>query len=341
MANVVKSEGLVLSYEYNGGVYPMACAKGGSLSVSNDMLELAPKTNNKFKEFISNRKSWTVSGSGLVKLDATNMHSFDLFDSFITGEDINPYKQYVIKAETRTNLVDFSAIPTTVVPYAGTSTQILWENDEQNSPFLDGDLYIDVNSVNVVTATTDSSGTYNVNGWDVITAYTTFSTTWSGSGYFRLYVYNQTDGVMLFNQMVANPTAFTTVSTYTFNAEAGTGSIMLTMDIIDDANNYLAYYGECLINQLTIDSTIGDFPSYSYSLQGTGPLVKISENDTYTVSSGKITGRDTSTYKLLAIGYGGAWYYNYQVTEPSAGVFEISLGTALNGTSVKAIYKAI
>jgi len=59
------------------------------------------------------------------------------------------------------------------------------------------------------------------------------------------------------------------------------------------------------------------------------------------IACGKITGRDTAVYKLVAIGYGGKWYYNYVVTSPSAGVYEITMGTSLNGTSVKAIYKTL
>lgn len=113
------------------------------------------------------------------------------------------------------------------------------------------------------------------------------------------------------------------------------------LDMIDASNNYKAYTFNCYISSLTLDSTPGDFASYSYSLQGTSAMTEITISDTATVSSSTITGRDTATYKLLAIGYGGAWYYNYSVSNPSPGVFEINLGTSLNGTSVKAIYKAL
>jgi hypothetical protein len=113
------------------------------------------------------------------------------------------------------------------------------------------------------------------------------------------------------------------------------------IDIIDPQNNYYAYEMSCYITELSLESAFGANPSYTFSLQGTGPLTQITENDTYTVASGKITGRNPALYKLVAIGYGGKWYYNYVVTSPSAGVYEITMGTSLNGTSVKAIYKTL
>jgi hypothetical protein len=68
-------------------------------------------------------------------------------------------------------------------------------------------------------------------------------------------------------------------------------------------------------------------------LQVTGGFTELTVVDTYTVSSGTITGRSTSTHKLVAVGYGGKWYYNYSVVGTT-----ITLGTALNGTSVVAAY---
>jgi hypothetical protein len=56
------------------------------------------------------------------------------------------------------------------------------------------------------------------------------------------------------------------------------------------------------------------------------------------VSSGKITARSTASWKLVAVGIEGSWYYNYSVTNEGGGVFSISFGTAYNGKSVKAAY---
>jgi hypothetical protein len=341
MADAVKTEGLVLAYQYNGYIYPLACTKDSSIEMTSDFLELAPKTNHIFREYIPNRKTFTISGSGLVKLAETSKHPFDFFNDFILGFDIQPNKQYVVKAETRENLVDFTAIPTNTVAYNGNNSQILWTNYELPSPFLDSDLFIDVNTVNVLTSTSNQSGVLDVNGGDLITIYTKFFTAWAASGYYRLYIYNQTDGTMLYNTTVANPTIGTTVHTHTYNALGGEGKFTSYLDIIDSSNNYVSYSMDCFINSLNLDTTYGSTPSYSFSLQGTGPMVKLTESDTYTVASGKITGRNTTTHKLVAIGYGGAWYYNYAVTNPSAGVYEIIMSTALNGVSVKAVYKTL
>jgi hypothetical protein len=206
MADIVKTEGLVLAINDGTNIYPFACAKNATLTITSDFLELAPKTNAVFREYIPNRKGYTLGGTGLVKLVESTKQAFGFFNDFITGNDV---------------------------------------------------------------------------------AYTAY------------------------------------------------------IDIIDPQNNYYAYEMSCYITELSLESAFGANPSYSFSLQGTGPLTQLTENDTYTVASGKITGRNPATHKLVAIGYGGKWYYNYVVTSPSAGVYEITMGTSLNGTSVKAIYKTI
>jgi predicted secreted protein len=206
MADIVRTEGLVLAINDGTNIYPFACAKNSTLTITSDFLELAPKTNAMFREFIPNRKGFTLSGSGLVKLSESTKQPLGFFNDFIIGDD-ESYTAYI--------------------------------------------------------------------------------------------------------------------------------------DIIDSSNNYAAYEMECYITDLTLESAFGANPSYSFSLQGSGAIIKLTESDTYTVASGKITGRDTAIYKLVAIGYGGKWYYNYVVTSPSVGVFEITMGTSLNGTSVKAIYKTL
>lgn len=113
------------------------------------------------------------------------------------------------------------------------------------------------------------------------------------------------------------------------------------LDLIDNQGNYKVYKFYCWIQELTLDSSYGSIPSYNFTLQGTGDITLISVVDSYTVASGKITGRNTTTHKLVAIGYGGKWYYNYAVTSPSAGVFEIDMTEVANGTVVKAAYLAI
>lgn len=207
MAEVVTSEGLVLAVtNASGGVFPFACAKNATLSISRDTLELAPRTNGVFREYIQNRMSFTVSGNGLVKMAESNMQPITFFDTFIEGTDQE----------------------------------------------------------------------------------------------FLCY-----------------------------------------LDLIDKTGNYKVYQFTAFITSLSISSNVNEFGSYDYTLQGTGPLVEITTVDSYTVTSGKITGRNTATFKLVAVGIEGKWYYNYTVTSPSAGVFEINIGTSFNGKTVKAAYISI
>lgn len=202
MADAVKAEGLVIAYLFEDNVYPLACAKNSSITLSRDFLELAPKTNGLYREYITGRRGFTISGSGLIKMAQNYMQSFEFFGDFFTGTD---------------------------------------------------------------------------------TKYTAF------------------------------------------------------LDLIDAQNNYRLYQFDCYIQDLTLDSTVGGIANYNYTLQGTGNFTELTIVDTYTVSGGTIPARDTATHKLVAVGYGGKWYYNYTVT----GSFVITLGTALNGTSVVAAYIAL
>ena len=204
MADVVKAEGLVIAATYSdGSVYPFACAKNSTINIVRDSIELAPKTNGYYREYLKGRSSFTVSGNGLVKIPFENsMNPIAFFDTFITATD-NTFKAY--------------------------------------------------------------------------------------------------------------------------------------LDIIDTSNNYKVYKFDCFVSSLTLDSTYGQIPSYSYTLQGAGPMELINVTDQYVVSGGTITARSTATYKLVAVGYGGKWYFNYSV---SAGPV-INLGSALNGTMVTACYLAI
>ena len=202
MADAVKAEGLVIAYLFEDNVYPLACAKNSSITMSRDFLELAPKTNGLYREYISARRGFTISGSGLVKMAQSYMHPIGFFDDFFTGSD---------------------------------------------------------------------------------TMYTAY------------------------------------------------------LDMIDAQNNYKVYEFDCYIQDITLDSTVGGLANYNYTIQGTGGFTELTVVDTYTVASGTIPARNPATHKLVAVGYGGKWYYNYTVT----GSFVITLGSALNGTSVVAAYIAL
>lgn len=202
MADLVKTEGLVLAItDGSGNTYPFACAKNSTLSISKELIELAPKTNGKYKEYLGGRQTATIGGSGLIKMSQSVMHPITFFDSFIEATDTS-YVGYV--------------------------------------------------------------------------------------------------------------------------------------DFIDAQNNYKLYKFTCIIQDLSIDSTYGGIPSYNFTLQVTGGFTELTIVDTYVVSGGTITGRSTSTHKLVAIGYGGKWYYNYTVVGTT-----ITLGASLNGTTVIAAYIAL
>jgi hypothetical protein len=207
MADVLKTEGLVIAVtNASGNVYPFACAKNSTITINKDFLELAPKTNSVFREFISARESFTVSGSGLIKMSQSNMQPITFFDNFIEGLD--------------------------------------------------------------------------------------------------------------------------------------TTSFVCYLDMIDPQGNYKVYKFSAFIQDLTLNSTYGGVPTYTFTLQGTGPLTEITTVDSYTVASGNITGRNPATFKLVAVGIEGTWYYNYTVTGTSPN-FVISIGSSFNGKVVKAVYIAL
>lgn len=88
MADVVKAEGLVITYTKNGKVYPLACTKNATLSISREFLQLAPKTDGKFREVIPYKRSYTISGTGLLKLVGTYMQDFNMFDLFGSSDTL-------------------------------------------------------------------------------------------------------------------------------------------------------------------------------------------------------------------------------------------------------------
>ena len=87
MADVLTASGMVLLINDGTNTYPMACAKTTTLTIEREMIELAPKTNGIFREYIHGRETFTASGSGLVKLVQSAMHPMSFFDDFILGTD--------------------------------------------------------------------------------------------------------------------------------------------------------------------------------------------------------------------------------------------------------------
>jgi len=162
------------------------------------------------------------------------------------------------------------------------------------------------------------------------------------SGYFREYIIGRIgftiSGSGLIKLIQPYMNAFPFLDQFILNIDT---TFKAYLDFIDNQNNYKVYKFDCIMQDLTLDSTIGAIPSYDYTLQGTGPIELINVVDQFVVASGVITGRDPALYKLTAVGYQGKWYFNYIVTEPTPGVFVISLGAGLNGVTVTASYLAL
>lgn len=88
MSNAIKADGLVLGFDDGFHVYPMACAKTSTFTITQDFIELAPKTSSEWREYITARKTFVVSGDGLLKLDDTYAYGDDyLDDKIVTGSN--------------------------------------------------------------------------------------------------------------------------------------------------------------------------------------------------------------------------------------------------------------
>lgn len=202
MADVVKAEGLVITYTKNGQVYPLACTKNATLSINRDFYTLAAKTSGKFKEFIAGRRTFTISGNGLLKLTGTYMHGFDIFDLFGSND----------------------------------------------------------------------------------TTYTAY------------------------------------------------------LEIIDNQNTFQVYKFNCIFQDVSLESSSGtNFATYSYTIQGTGAFTSVSQYSSQTVTSGQVTALDPAIYRLVGVGIGGKWYYNYSVSGTSPN-FVINIGSSFNGQTANMVY---
>lgn len=88
MADVLQSNGLVLYVKNGAGVLqPFACAKTSTISITKDLIELAPKSSTIYRQYINGRASFTISGTGLIKVTETTANAINFFDNFIKGVD--------------------------------------------------------------------------------------------------------------------------------------------------------------------------------------------------------------------------------------------------------------
>lgn len=124
----------------------------------------------------------------------------------------------------------------------------------------------------------------------------------------------------------------------------------VTFDILDNktsAPNYIAYETTAYLQDITLNSATGQNPSYSFTLQISGPIIPAGGSGStlttfqQTLASGKVSAQNPATKALFAVGFNGKWYYSYVVTTPSAGVYEILIPEATNGTKITTIYKNV
>lgn len=79
MADPVKGENVVFYAKLGTSYYPFACAKEVTITQTTDKIELAPYTTGKWRSYIYGRTSGTITGNGIVKIDAGN-GKYSIFD---------------------------------------------------------------------------------------------------------------------------------------------------------------------------------------------------------------------------------------------------------------------
>lgn len=202
-----------------------------------------------------------------------------LFVSFLRSAS-STGKQYVINVESGTSL---SPLPSAIVPYTGTDVQLLWSLSE--AALMDANLKLVKNGTVILDQFTNGSGSINVSNNDSISVVSTIFSAWGAAGTLRLYIYNQTDGVMVYNQTLTNPSVLAELVT-SFTAQ---GVVPVTMTV----QKYLesgAPDGS--------SSTGGSVQLYKFAMMDVSPAAV----NAY-LGSSYITG---STYKYgVKINYGG------------------------------------
>lgn len=79
MADPVKGENVVFYAKLGTAYYPFACAKDVTITQTTDKIELAPYTTGKWRSYIYGRTSGTITGNGVIKVDA-GVGKYSIFD---------------------------------------------------------------------------------------------------------------------------------------------------------------------------------------------------------------------------------------------------------------------
>lgn len=69
MSDFVKGDGLVLYVKLGSQYLPIACGTSVTISTVTDKIELAPYLNSKWRSYIYQRTTGTITGSGLIKIE--------------------------------------------------------------------------------------------------------------------------------------------------------------------------------------------------------------------------------------------------------------------------------
>ena len=82
MSDFVKADGVVIYAKLGGAYQPIACGTSATVTTTSDKLELAPYTSGKWRSFIPNRISGSISCQGLIKVAPGSglYSSFDILD---------------------------------------------------------------------------------------------------------------------------------------------------------------------------------------------------------------------------------------------------------------------
>jgi hypothetical protein len=168
---------------------------------------------------------------------------------------------------------------------------------------------------------------------------------------FREYLPERVSGTISGNALVLLEGSYTHPMSVLFSDMYDTTPTLfnISFDVLDNktsAPNYIVYETNAYLQDITMNSAAGQNPSYSFTLQISGPVVPSTSITTtfatqQTLASGKVTAQNPATKKLYAIGFFGKWYYSYVVTTPSAGVYEILIPGVADGTKITILYKTI
>jgi hypothetical protein len=80
MGDVVQSKFCILYLKLGSVFYPIACGTDSTIEVSAEELEIAPRLSSDFREYRYGRKSGTITGTHLVKINTAPDNLYTVFD---------------------------------------------------------------------------------------------------------------------------------------------------------------------------------------------------------------------------------------------------------------------